>query len=170
VREKRITTCKWVKKGKRPKGKEADSPLKKMQDELAETPYLQAYKVFEKHAPKAFGPGTLKPTDNLYWTIIAEAIVKEGESLIYESRESLLKPVKGHRWRPKWHEAVRKSLMQSGYRKDILKIFPEKCNQCGFHRFFGIKSVDWSIYADISIICPNCETELAKVEQDPNKW
>ena len=169
MRETRITTCKLVKKGKRPEGKEADSPLKRMQDELAETPYLEAYKVFEKHAAEAFGPNTLKSTDELYWTIIAEAIAKEGESLIYESRESLLKSIK-RRERPKWHDEVRKSLMKSGYREDILKIFPEKCNQCGFHRFFGIKSVSWSIYTEISIICPNCETELAKVEQDPNKW
>ncbi|MFA5049855.1 MAG: hypothetical protein WC501_02505 [Candidatus Micrarchaeia archaeon] len=95
------------------------------------------------------------------WKVKGEAITEYGEIILYENIESLEGKIKQNR--PKYMNMV----LSKEDKKEIIKVFPKKCKNCKFSKFFGIRVLETSLGSGIDIFCPNCKKKLKEIE---NNW
>ena len=113
----------------------------------------KGYKAFEKNNPE------MRQDDELYWKVYGEAISIFGEIVLYESKESLSGKVK-----VPGRNKIFSKVLDTGEKKDLLKMFPTKCHKCDFSRFFGIRVTLSSVENFKTIFCPNCQKEFSSIE------
>ncbi|MCX6772324.1 MAG: hypothetical protein NTV88_00965 [Candidatus Micrarchaeota archaeon] len=138
-------------------GKTLAEYLKKIET----VPDEDVYKVYEEYAKDAFAVDLTDMKNYNYWTVLGEAEAYYGSVVVFENKETLLGKAHG-RERPK----ELNGLLQNVYVKDVLKLMPDKCKKCGFHRFFGLKIDVTSLGQYISVFCPNCKKQFGNVDAD----
>ncbi|MDO8339475.1 MAG: hypothetical protein Q7T16_02350 [Candidatus Burarchaeum sp.] len=125
-----------------------------------------AYRVYEEFAPKLnWDISGIQAPD--YWKVMGEAIGFFGETKFFECRETL-QGTPGYRDDVRNRPDYMNWLVSAGMKKEMLKVFPEKCPECGFHRFFAVTVLHWSVADTFKITCPNCGKKLAEGGYD--KW
>jgi len=128
-------------------------------DKISNAKSEDAYKIYEKYAYR-FGIDVKDQNDVGYWKVQGESDIIYGETLVFETKESLKNKNEVTNNRPTYLD----NIFDERTKDEIIKKFPSKCDKCGFYRFFGIKTVHSSIDDFISIICPNCKTELVSLD------
>lgn len=128
--------------------------LQEFMDKLAASEEQDAFKIYEDYAPRLGHADFKDQSDPGYWKFSGEAAVEHGGVFFYESRETLLG---GKSYLDESRAGFFASLLDEGTRKMIAEELPEKCEECGFHRFWMIGVGMLSIGNPVSVRCPNCK-------------